>query len=157
MGGRGSNRNTGAGALWTHPPSPPIHLLHHPPPALLPCRPAPALHPEIDLAPDAVPHEEAEDGPPREAVDILERDTKDFRGWRCSYSKMEGEPHKNERFMKYLASQRRMLEANMKPRPEGRRHAANSSNEALGEMHRLAVANAKARCPVRAAYFKGEA
>ena len=44
----------------------------------------------------------------------------------------------------------------MMPRPEGRRHAANSFNEALEEMHRLAVAKAKARSRVRAAYFKGE-
>ncbi len=116
-----------------------------------------AAHPEIDFAPEAAAPEDGDAllEPPPE--DVLERDTKEHSGWRCSYSKLETEPHKAVRFLAYLSAQRRALEAKMVVRQVAKRHAPGSSRDALEKQHVAKVAKAAVCGRPRAAHFKAKA
>ena len=116
-----------------------------------------AAHPEIDFAPEAAAPEDGDAllEPPPE--DVLERDTKEHSGWRCSYSKWETEPHKAVRFLAYLSAQRRALEAKMVVRQVAKRHAPGSSRDALEKQHVAKVAKAAVCGRPRAAHFKAKA
>jgi len=74
------------------------------------------LHPELD---DRVGDEAADDegGEPM-AVESLERDTKFYRGWRCSYCKVEEQAVKHNRFHSYLAKQCTELERQLRQRKQ---------------------------------------
>ena len=116
-----------------------------------------SVHPEIDSAPEAAAPEDGDallEPPPD---DVLERDTKEHLGWRCSYSKLETEPHKAERFLAYLSAQRRALEGKMALRQEAKRHAPGSSRDALEKQHVAKVAKATVRGRTRAARLTSNA
>ena len=77
--------------------------------------------------------------------------------WILSYSKLETEPARAERFFAYLHAQHRALEPKMAPRPEATRHALCNSAASLEAKHNAAKARAVARDRLRSAYFKAPA
>ena len=79
-------------------------------------------HPELDRLPEEeAPEEVLEEG--LLADPVLEPHTKTFRGWRCSYCKLEEHSAKHVRFHEYLAKQCAELDRVLRQKTvESRRH-----------------------------------
>ncbi len=81
------------------------------------------------------------------------RDTKDFRGWRQSYAKLETVPEKSVRFHKYLQRLLASIGGSLVRLAEGTRHASSSSSKALEAMHMKQVGVKRAKGNERAKHF----
>ena len=124
------------------------------------------VYPEIDWkvhVEDAAPADAAApdgDGADVEAMaeaaedELLLRDTKDFRGWRQSYAKLETMPEKSNRFHKYLQRLLNNLDGSLRRLAEGKRHAPSSSSAALETAHQQNVGRKRKFGDERAKHFR---
>eukprot|EP00975_Prorocentrum_lima_P027189 5715401-Prorocentrum_lima.AAC.1 len=70
---------------------------------------------------DTDPQEEALEDPLTEQGEEIRRDTKIWNGWRCSYTKMEGDNERMARYHEYLKKQYDAM-VQVQQKKEGRRH-----------------------------------